>query len=591
VRWFAALLCTLVLVRAAAADEFVRTDGTRFKIGERRFAFVGCNMDPLHGEPYRERYQATLDAARSDGLTVARVWALGEGAADEAGWRRERELFRAGPDGYIEPAWQQLDRVLAAARARGLKLIITLANHWADYGGVPAYLRWAGLPTEGWGAHDRFFSDDKTRAFYRAHLQKILERTNTVTGVRYADDPTIFAWELMNESMVETDDGARARLQWIAEMADFIRARDAHHLITPGVLGYGTRKERAEWAAVCRLPQVDYCDSHLYPQTTDAVPSLEELQKLIDDRVQLAHHVAHKPIVFGEFGFDTREASWLGRARAEWFDEFLGRVFRDGAEGALVWIYQPWAGQARDFGIYVDRPDTDDVRAVLRRIAARVRAAPPEERNPLLGAARGERPLYDPYKTVHRPGRARVLDGAFAGAGAGAALELAPERFDTGRFERVGAWGGGALVHAYGAGDGWFEWKLEVPPLAGDATPGALTITARLSSEFPGTSAPPDGGSRVSLLLDGVPLGALDVIPDDGAGRVETLTVAAGGETRALFARLKPGSRHVLRFEVAPGPHANGLCVYGEPTGRAPPPTGEATPIRVVFHKFEHVQK
>ena len=36
----------------------------------------------------------------------------------------------------------------------------------------------------------------------------------------------------------------------------------------------------------------------------------------IDDRVQLAQHVARKPIVFGEFGFQTTRAQFLARPRA-----------------------------------------------------------------------------------------------------------------------------------------------------------------------------------------------------------------------------------------------------------------------------------
>ncbi|HUS65055.1 MAG TPA: hypothetical protein VMZ28_10955 [Kofleriaceae bacterium] len=542
-----ALLVLLLLAPGPARAElppsaFVTTDGTQFRVGGKPFVFVGANLETLQGPHFRAHYQATLDAARADGLTVGRVWAFGEGAseADAA----SEQLFRTAPDRFVEASFVQLDRVLAAARARDLRLIITLGNHWNDYGGVAAYLAWAGLPTEGWGARDRFFSDPRTRAWFRAHAERLAGRVNTVTGVRYADDPTIFAWELFNESQVQTPDGAIARRAFIAEMAGAVKARDPHHLVTPGVIGYTTRAERAEWLSVCRLPEVDYCDSHLYPSGADRVFHEGELLAFIDDRVQLAHHVAKKPLVFGEFGFDTRSAEWLGRARAAWFGAFLERVFHDGAAGALVWIYQPWTGRPRDFGIYVDRPDTDDVRAVLRALAARVRDAVPEARNPRLSAANGDRMLYDPYRVAHGSGPARVRS-----EGGRLTVVLDPERFASGRFERVGTFGDGGALHAYGAGDGWFEWEftVETPARA------RVGLSARLSSEFPGKTAPPDGGSDVNVLVDGVRAGRLRVIPDDGAGRPERLRLP----------RLRAG-RHLLRLEVPPGPRAHGLCVYAE---------------------------
>ena len=538
------LLPVLLALTGALPDgAFVRVEGARFTVGGQPFAFVGANLEVMHGAANRDRAAETLTAAATDGLTVGRVWALGEGDAASPPWARAHQLFRVGPDEWLAAADDQLDRVLAAARARGVRVIVTLANYWDDYGGVRQYLAWAGLPTDGFAARDRFFSDERTRAFYRAHLERLLTRTNRVTGVRYADDPTLFAWELMNESQVSTPEGAAARRAWIDEMAAFVRARDPHHLVTPGVMGYTSRAERAEWLAVCRLPTVDYCDSHLYPQTTDRVTSFERLRAYIDDRVQLARFVAHKPIVFGEFGFRTDDEGYLARPRADWFAAFLQRTIFDGAGGALAWIYQPWSGRARDFGIYVDRRDTDDVRATLRRFAA-APAAP--SHNPLLGEAHGDALFYDPYVEEQRSPHQHLRDGA---------IEMPPSAFAAARWERLGSWGQGAGAHAYGAGDGWFDYRFTLPRAA------SPTLEARLSSEWPGSTAPPDGGSQVTVRVDGAAVGTVDVLADDGIGRLE----------RVALGRLRAG-RHTVRLAVEPGAHAHGLCVYGD----------ERAPLRIV---------
>ena len=56
------------------------------------------------------------------------------------------------------------------------------------------YAHWAGL--EDWSD---FYWSPVARGLYQRHLAAMTGRVNTVTGVAYRDDPTIFAWDLMNE--------------------------------------------------------------------------------------------------------------------------------------------------------------------------------------------------------------------------------------------------------------------------------------------------------------------------------------------------------------------------------------------------------
>lgn len=45
--------------------------------------------------------------------------------------------------------------------------------------------------------------------------QTVLTRVNTITGVPYKDDPTIFAWELMNEPRLTSDLSGATLQVWI----------------------------------------------------------------------------------------------------------------------------------------------------------------------------------------------------------------------------------------------------------------------------------------------------------------------------------------------------------------------------------------
>jgi endo-1,4-beta-mannosidase len=44
-----------------------------------------------------------------------------------------------------------------------------------------------------------FFTDPKAIDAFKNHISFMSNRTNSVNGVKYSDDPTIFSWNLMNE--------------------------------------------------------------------------------------------------------------------------------------------------------------------------------------------------------------------------------------------------------------------------------------------------------------------------------------------------------------------------------------------------------
>jgi mannan endo-1,4-beta-mannosidase len=316
---FAISIALLVLPMRTVGDPIVRRRGHELVLDKKPWRFVGANLAIMHGPQNRAATEAVLDGAAKDGVRVGRVWAFGEGDANAPAWLRDNFLFRAGPDGWVDAGPKHLDRVIAAAGRAGVRLIVVLSNNWSDYGGVPKYLKWAGVTdaqANAYGAADRFYSDAKMKALYRAHVERLLKRTNAVTGIRYVDDPTILSWELMNESTTSTTGGAEARRTWVAEMAKLVHGLDPRHLVTPGVSVYRTESERREWLTICQIPEVDYCDAHIYPEDVLRNRDTALLESAVDDFVQLAQHVAGKPFVLGEFGIHgDADGTWEHQTR------------------------------------------------------------------------------------------------------------------------------------------------------------------------------------------------------------------------------------------------------------------------------------
>ncbi|GAX85334.1 hypothetical protein CEUSTIGMA_g12751.t1 [Chlamydomonas eustigma] len=87
--------------------------------------------------------------------------------------------------------------------------------------------------------HALFWSDPDCMSTYRHHMQTITLRRNTFTGLLYKDDPTILAWDLVNEPRCEGRQSCPSDLQaWIERMSAFLKLLDPKHLVTVGSEGF-----------------------------------------------------------------------------------------------------------------------------------------------------------------------------------------------------------------------------------------------------------------------------------------------------------------------------------------------------------------
>ncbi|HEY3104913.1 MAG TPA: cellulase family glycosylhydrolase [Pyrinomonadaceae bacterium] len=491
---------------------FVRANGLRFSIDGRPFRFVGANVAVMYRDEDRALMPETLSHAAQMGIKVVRVWASGEGGpndvkpiADFNDWPRTHS-FRNKPNEWNEAEFVFLDKTIAEAARNGLRVQLCLGNWWRDTGGVTQYLRWAGVE----GADDdkqpfginkekamQFYTNETAKRLYVEHLQKIATRRNSITGIMYRDDRAIFGYELMNEAQCLTGRWEERRA-WIAEMSAYLRMLDPNHMIASGVWGYRTAAERREWLKDHALPNIDYCDVHIYPRADhdSFVDSPQALGEFIANRVAAAA-IVNKPLVFGEFGMAYD--GFKGASQIDWFRAYFDHTARDGAGGAMFWILTP--DPNRGYGITYSPPRAAGVIAEIRGasnvFSSLVNATPPPA---LLDSGRHLVPRQFAF------GRSETEEGiqpqVIYGQDGRILYRFAPATVVRGRFEKLG----GGSGYIWGSGVGYFEFI--VPGRDTRRRVGEIVVRAHIQPVLP-TDAKPDWiKTRVTLFVNGTDCGS-----------------------------------------------------------------------------------
>ncbi len=240
--------------------------------------------------------------------------------------------YQPEPGVWNEAAFENLDRVIAMAGHRNIRLMLGLVDNWGHNGGMFKYMEWVlnhhpeSLPAHlqsptNLGSvplHDEFFVNTYARQWYKDYVTTLLTRTNSVTRIPYKDDPTIFAWEIVNEPRCETDMaegrpyGKRVH-DFIREMSDFVRTLDPNHLLAAGEEGgYVTTFSNATARGYYQpLPR----NCWLYGLRGDTDSGAGAMADFVSDyrsdnhtvewvkeHTRDAHKTIGKPIVLEEFG-------------------------------------------------------------------------------------------------------------------------------------------------------------------------------------------------------------------------------------------------------------------------------------------------
>ncbi|WP_338876421.1 hypothetical protein WBJ53_12310 [Spirosoma sp. SC4-14] len=306
---------SLFCVFAANADSFthfITRDGDQLKDGSSVFRFISVNTPTINGhyDGYKNTNPASgyvydpmelsyeMEAHFKDmaqmGVTVIRTW----GITVEDG-TNEFEALVTGPYSYNETAFRRIDKMLELCTKYKIRVILCLVKENKIFGSTASFSKL-------YGGGD-YYTSPVVKDGFKDLLRVFANRKNQFTGVTYKNDKAILAWEFGNE--VPNNKGA-----WIAEMADYMKRIDPHHLIADPRRANGVQQMKEIVSDVlANGNKIDLVKTRQYPNYRNSVTELWNECK------------GKRPLIIDEF------------QRLDGFRDVLEQVCNTGTSGALLW--------------------------------------------------------------------------------------------------------------------------------------------------------------------------------------------------------------------------------------------------------------
>ncbi len=343
----------------STSSNFIKAKGADFYDGNKVYKFLGSENYYLRYSKYMDyakKYNHDITGyifseAKKIGLKNMRVFTMQEGESmdtiNKELYTKEHRYLRIGPDFFDEQAYKNIDSMLDSAKKHGMRITLCFVDNWDYNGGAKILAKWAGV------AKDGFWTNDKAKEYYRQSVQKLVLRKNTVNGILYKDDPTIFAWDLCNEPWDRDDTSAKTMAAWISEMAAYVKSLDKNHMVTAGLEGYylnnGQHYSGTDFILCQQSKDIDFTTFHIYPASEWNHYSKSTVDFLLKRWIKDSHEVLKKPIVMEEFGIAKGQDEY---PRADWINFMLNDFYTLGGNGADYWFLvdpdYPW-GDGNEF--------------------------------------------------------------------------------------------------------------------------------------------------------------------------------------------------------------------------------------------------
>jgi hypothetical protein len=334
----------------AATSPFAQRCGIHFCFNGQVFYFAGANTYDVftYGGSFGDTETQYMDKARIDAhfahlqqdkVTVLRTWMF-----DHESWHG----FEPSKGVYNDQQFALFDYIIQSAKAHNVMLIPVFENYWEAYGGIDTRLQWEGL-SGGQPGRAKFFNKQICPGCftqYKNYVNYALNRVNHYSGVKYKDDPTIFAWELMNEpryqdvSADENVSGATLRA-WVDEMGAYVKSIDPNHMLGTGLEGHESKygfggNEGNPFVYIHQSPYIDFTSAHPYPDEGWAGLDIPKTKTLIRAWISDSHDVVGKPFFMGEWNVHQ---DW-----SNWWSQIYTDFEAAGGDGDAFWWYKDGTG-------------------------------------------------------------------------------------------------------------------------------------------------------------------------------------------------------------------------------------------------------